>query len=250
MVQQERAMRVILQSIKAIVRVALMSTILSMYWNCDDSLAQIANQKFYGDDGLIYEFGIKRFTTETRFPGIHTKKQISKGSFSTDGDTLTINYIAFKNPPKAYFKIIDRKSILNLATFDSSLVDSSLYVHFKIVEENDRPIYPAPIVQIKNDSNKTIHGFQADSTGNIPEIFIFGKSDLIFKFTSLINEELVLDADTLMGYKSTVKVSLPKRIEYRQYEGREKYLFKQLSGNNFELRSLNGGRTVLLERIK
>ena len=116
--------------------------------------------------------------------------------------------------------------------------------------ENNKPINPAPILQIKNDNNKTIHGFQADSTGNTPEIFIFGKYNVSFKFTSLITEELVLDADTLLGYKSTVKVSLPKRIKYGGYSGTEKYLIKHITGDTIELRSLDNSKTVLLKRKK
>lgn len=221
--------------------------ILSFY---NDSLAQLTNQTLHGNDGLIYQFETETFKTETRYPGIRSKKKISKGTFRIHGDTLILNYIAFKNPPSPSFKIINRIPILNIATFDSSLVDSSLYVHFNIVGENDRPIHPAPILHISNVNNKTIHGFQADSTGNIPEIFIFGKSDLFFKFTSIINGALVLNADTLMGYKSTVKVTLPKRIEYRDYGGMEKYLIKHSSGDIIELRSLDGDKTVQLESIK
>ena len=226
---------------------AKLSIFITIFFLQDACIAQeIVQKEFNGDNGLAYKFGVDSFRTETRYAGIHSKKKISKGTYTINGDTLVLNYVSFKNPPNPEFEFIRRRPLYNNEKSDSTSVFDELYVHFKIVGENNNPIFPHPILLIKNSENQTIEGFEADSLGNIPEIFMFGKFDVSFKFTSLANEEFVIEPDTLMGYKSTVNVSLPKRIEYGTFDGTKKYLIKRQGENIIELQSLTDKKVVRL----
>jgi len=230
----------------AVLRVKLSTCILFLLFN-NICIAQISQENFYGDDGLIYQFGIDTFKTESRYSGFHSINEIAKGTYRIIGDTLILEYISFENPTRADFSFIKKEPIRNTGITDSTGNGVTIQTRFKVTNDNNDPIVPSPIVILKNHEKKSIEGFVADSSGNVENIFIFGPFHGSFVFTSLANKELVIIADTLAGYKSTVWVTLPKRVQFWDYSGTKKYLIRNKGGNTIELRSLDGDKIVLLE---
>ncbi len=209
-------------------------------------VAQHFEGTFSGDNGKVYEFHQSTFKTSTGEIGLHSPQKVAQGNYSITEDTLFLHFKPVNNPPKPGFEFVKKEPI------DAKLSsqDRQVYVHFKIVGNDNKPIIPPPIVILKNKEEEDIQGFRADSLGQIPEVFIFGSFQGYFHFTSLANEELKIKTDTLSGYKSRVKVTLPERTRYEDYEGTKKYMIKTREQEKIVLQSLTNDEEIVLERKK
>ena len=233
---------------KGTMQIAKYCTLIIFFLLYQNLSAQGLQGKYYGDDGLIYYFDKSTFKTVTRHVGFHSDKKVSKGSYKVNQDTLFLKFEPIENYPVAKLEFTQKESINNIVKGDTLSQDSTISIGFKVVGINDKPINPSPILQIRNKNDQVIQGFWADSLGYIDKIFIFGSFEGSFLFTSLANEEFRIEADTLMGFKSKVKVTLPERKKYNDYNGTKKYFIKKRTKFEVVLENPETNKKVTLKR--
>lgn len=212
------------------------------------SLGQIPLGEYEGDNGYTYYFKINTFKTTPNVFGFHGSNEIAKGKYRIENNILFLNYNPIKDHPRAHFEFIKKEPIYDNLKPDTLFKSNIFYVHFQIFETHQKPIYPSAILLLKNEKDQTIYGFSSDSLGHIPEIFSFGNFEGYFLFTSLGNEQFKINTDKLSGYKSSVKVILPKRRTYSDFDGIKKYLIKQIGRDKIVLKSIESKETLVLKR--
>ncbi|HLR77227.1 MAG TPA: hypothetical protein VK106_06165 [Balneolaceae bacterium] len=201
----------------------------------------------YGVSGIsfAYHFTDSSFTKFTyEHLGIKT---IAKGTYKIIGDTLILNYNALKDPAPSYWKFIKKDSLLTLMDEESTWLSQGIKVQFQAVNRKEEPVGGVNLA-LKDKNDEVIGGFVSDSLGFFSNMFIYGKNYIQkFHFTFIGRKSVIIQADTLRGYKSKVKIVLSNsQTYYSDYNGIEKYLIKDIENEKIVLQNLENNKKIML----
>ena len=211
------------------------------------SLQQVLHGTFYvdynnssGESSFSYQFKDGTFiATLSQNLDMGAK---SKGSYQLASDTLILEYEPYDKPESSTYRFISKTPVTSQEATEMDTLGS---VSFRIVNREGNPIRSANVVA-RNNAEKMISGYGADSLGRGPKQFITERVDE-FYIGFVGRHSVTIPADTLAGYNSEVEVMLTGTT-YNHYDGIKKFLIEEVDKNRIVMQRLEDNERMVLIR--
>jgi len=112
---------------------------------------------------------------------------------------------------------------------------------------------PVVILTLESKDKTPVISFMSDNKGEFPKINLYDKYVKFFKFSFLSMRELIIDSETLFGYKTDLKIVLDEPLKnIRDTNITKKYIIKRSTSSSDEIRLISiqdKSKIVRLQKI-